>query len=423
MISRPDSKARRGFMSVKAVAVLPSLIIFAWLGAEFGLLLRWADQAKTAADAVSLAAAARYRDGNQAARVDALAAAAASRSPSGAVTLQIDDGEGGGGDVEFGRWDEDTRTFTPDPEGGAAVRVTVRFAADHPNGAPSLVLGNFFASSAAAVTRSSVAVHNPPAYLTSAMVLSNGAGALEVLGQGSLESVGGLAVSSTSGTAVVVRDAAEIDAAVVRIGGMLDATGSGSVGYRVREGVPVPVDPFAGVSLTEPDVAMALPIEHPDSGVTSVTPGVHAALQVVGGRVVLQPGLHQFVGGIQLSGDAVLELDDATVQLVGGVGLELLEQSAIVGQAGNALPAWPGFWLLQRPGGGPWSVADTAEVLVEGLAYGPLASLQLSNFGLWRCDALLIGSLRLQQQGRMFLDGDIAAIAEPVVPGRAKLVR
>jgi Flp pilus assembly protein TadG len=423
MISRPDSKARSGFMSVKAVAVLPSLIIFAWLGAEFGLLFRWADQAKTAADAVSLAAAARYRDGNQAARADAFAAAAAARAPSGAVTLQIDDGAGGGGDVEFGHWDESTRTFVRDPDGGSAVRVTVRFGPDHPNGAPTLVFGNFFAGSAASLSRSSVAVHNPPAYLTSALVLANVPGAVEMLGNAAFESIGGLAVSSASGSAVVVRDGGSIDAAVLRLAGMLDATGSGAVGYRVREGVQVPVDPFADVSLAEPDPAAAVEIQHVDAGLTHVAPGVHAALQMLGGRVVLLPGLHQFVGGIQLSGDAVLELSGATVQLVGGAGLEVLEQSAIIGQAGDALSAWPGFWLLQRPGGGVWSVADTAEVAVEGLAYGPAGGLQVSNSARWRCEALVIGSLRLRQQGEVFLDGDIAAIAEPVVPGRAKLVR
>jgi hypothetical protein len=424
MISRPDSKARCGFMSVKAVAVLPSLIIFAWLGAEFGLLFRWADQAKTAADAVSLAAAARYRDGNQAARDDALAAAAVSRAPSGAVTLQIDEGEGGGGDVEFGHWDEDSRTFTPDPSGGKAVRVTVRFAPDHPNGAPGLVLGSFFAGSAASLSRTSVAVHNPPAYLTSALVLSNVPGAVEVLGNAILESVGGVAVASTSGSAVVVRDGGSIDAAVLRVGGMLDASGSGSVGYRVREGVAVAQDPFVNVTLAEPDPAAAVEIEHSGSGLTLVPAGVHAGLEMTEGRVVLQPGLHQFVGGIRLSGNAVLELSDATVQLGEGAGLEVLEQSSVIGQAGDALSAWPGFWLLQRSGSGDaWSVADTAEVAVQGIAYGPAASLLVANSGGWRCEALVIGSLRLRQRAELFLDGDIAAIAEPVVPGRARLVR
>ena len=55
---------------------------------EIGIVVRSANKAKTAADAIALAAAARHADGPEAVRADALAAAATNVQP-GAVMFSL----------------------------------------------------------------------------------------------------------------------------------------------------------------------------------------------------------------------------------------------------------------------------------------------------------------------------------------------
>ncbi|MFM8872702.1 MAG: pilus assembly protein TadG-related protein [Phycisphaerales bacterium] len=113
---RPQHRStRRGFSSANTVVWLPVIIMTAWLALEVALLYRGAYRAQAAADAGALAAAARYRDGRAAASDDALAAAGASDGPAGPITIDVGDGTSGGEDLEFGTWDEDTRTFSEDP--------------------------------------------------------------------------------------------------------------------------------------------------------------------------------------------------------------------------------------------------------------------------------------------------------------------
>ena len=123
---------RRGVSTIYVVVVLPVVLMLAWLGLEIGIVVRSANGAKNAADAIALAAAARHADGPDVVRADAMAAAAANRGPNGPVIVQIADGPAGGGDVEFGDWDQDARAFSSNVNGGPAARVTVRFAAGHP---------------------------------------------------------------------------------------------------------------------------------------------------------------------------------------------------------------------------------------------------------------------------------------------------
>ena len=52
-------RARRGISSIKLLVALPAILSIAWLGLEFGLVLRAIQQAKIAADSAALAAAAR----------------------------------------------------------------------------------------------------------------------------------------------------------------------------------------------------------------------------------------------------------------------------------------------------------------------------------------------------------------------------
>ena len=65
----------RGISTIWMVIALPVVMMMAWLALEIGLVVKSGNQAKLAADAIALAAAARFGDGWEGASQDAFAAA------------------------------------------------------------------------------------------------------------------------------------------------------------------------------------------------------------------------------------------------------------------------------------------------------------------------------------------------------------
>lgn len=417
------ARLRRGVSTVKFAVALPSIIMMTWLGAETGLLLRAHTNAKSAAEAIALAAAARHRDGREAAGVDALAAAGEWRGPSGPLALTIDPGPAGGGDVEFGHWDADARSFAQHQDGGPAVRARVRFASDHANGAPGFVLAGLFGAASIAIEASAVAVHVPPQHITSMAFLSSGEGALDVSGSSSVRVDGGVSVASDDALAVEVLDSAVIQASIVRVAGDVGIASGAEIEGRVATGEAPVEDPFAQVALPAVAGGGEAAIDHDNGSTTLVQPGVHAGLTASGGRVVLQSGLHQFTQPITLSGTAILELDGASLQLDTAATLVMTDSAAIVGEAASGVGEWSGFWMLSRGGGQSWSVAGTSGIDVRGICYAPDVSIIVGGDALVALDAAVLGSLRVSGTGTVTCSDEIDELALPVIRGRARLVR
>jgi hypothetical protein len=409
--------------SIKVVVALPAIMLLTWLGVEMGFALRAYAQAKTAADAVALAAAARYPDGHEAALQDALAAAAANNGPNGPVLVQVVDGKAGGGDVLFGDWDEATRQFTPQPEGGRAVRVRVRFAADHPNGPVGLVLGGLFESGPFSVERSSVAVHRPARHTTSLLALDPGSGAISLTGESRLRSEGGVSLASNDARALSVSGYSELVAPIVRIAGDLGPDSEARVEGRIAIGYDVPADPKAAVPLPAWGPGPAQAIGHDNVSLTRVMPGLHAGLVASGGRIVLAPGLHQFDGPIVLSGTAELYLEGATLQLGDFVGVQMTGSSRMVADPMVGLTGWGRTWLLQRGLAAIWQVSESARIDASGRCYAPTTEFVFD--GQSKADLGPAILSKLEQFGLAEVDfrERLAELDEEPEPGRASLVR
>jgi len=404
------------------IVLLPAILMFAWLSIEIGLALRAYNHAKIASDSISLAAAARYRDGFSASVDDALSAAANNRAPSGPVQIAIGDGPDGGGDVEFGRWDDVSRSFVADPAGGPATRVTVRFASDHPNGGPGLILPGLFSPAFFAIERSSVAVYTPPKHVTSVLVAGSVGPTVTVAGSGRIVTRGGISISCDGDFAISVLGTGSVETAVVRVEGAVDAGTESAIEGSIEQQLAVADDPFAAISMPAVDPAAAASIDHDDITTTLVAPGVHSGLAASGGTIILQPGLHQFVGGISLSGNAVLQLDDATIQMGDGLGIEMLGQASIVGTPSTGIADWSGYWAIQRSVA-RWTVDDAAAIGVDGDLYAPSTAVTVggtANVGLL---SAVVGSIAVSGDADVILDGGIDELEIAVVPGRARLVR
>lgn len=418
---RPNPPRRIGFSSVKFVAALPAILMMGWLAVEIGFGVRAMNQARTASDAIALAGAARARDGREAVRTDALVAAASSRGPNGPVTIEMGAGPGGGGDVEIGSWDDRTRTFTPDPAGGDAVRARVRFAADHPNGTFAPFLSGLFGSSSVAIERTSVAVHVRARHTTSLLLSAESGVALALDAASEVESRGGLSVRSSATPCVIVQDDAWLSAAVVRVAGSLDTSSPAQVDATVVSRFAPPADPFAATALPEINPASAAMIGHDDLGVTHVTPGVHAGLTIAGGSVVLLPGVHQFAGSVTVQGGSLV-LQDATVHLDGAASLSVTSQGSVTGTPATT-GDWAGAWILQRGFESTWTVDGGAAVGVAGLLYAPDATLVVSGSAQLALESAILRSLSVSGTAQVSLDDDIDELKDVAVPGRARLVR
>jgi hypothetical protein len=418
---------RRGHSSVLVVVAIPSVLLMCWMGVQIGFAVKAGNQAQMAADAAALAAAARHADGVQAKNQDAVAAAEACAGPNGPVSISVVDAPGGGGDVEFGRWNATTRVFTPDAQGGPAVRVTVRFASDNANGAPTLLdWGIFQSGSAPAFTRRSIAVYTPPTHAHSLLLLGADAGALDVDGSATVKGRGGIYVASPDAGAVVVRGAVRqgetLAIPVLRLAGGIDEVSRTAVAGSIEEGVIVPADPLGGVALPPIDGNASGSVTNPGGGTQRLAPGAHEDLTFATGTVVLEAGIHQFTQSVEISGSAVLVLEDAAIELASGATVSITDSVSVTG-TGLASGDWQGFWLLQRGGASSWTVAGDAVIDVGGGIYGPETALVVSDQAQLVSSLGILGRVRVEGTALLHADQRIEALDLPVVPGRARLVR
>lgn len=421
----PNSPVRlRGTSTLLMVVALPVIIVFAWFVLEYSRIARHASNAKSSADAIALAAAARYPDGAEISVTDATAAAGANNGPNGPLSLLVLEGPGGGGDLEFGSWDPQTRTFTPNPsDGGPAARATVRFAAGHPNGTLRLLLAGLFSVPPVELERSSIAVYHPPTHTTSLLLGDSGGSSLALSGTSRLRSRGGVSVASPDAAAVQAAASAFLDVPVLRAAGEVDESIGPRVSGTVQDQASIPDDPYAATSLPVVEIGSGDQITQGGASVVHVPPGLHAALAVSSGTVVLDKGLHQFDGSISLSGTAVLELADATIQLQGGAALQVTGAAALRGTSTSEAGAWDGFSIIQQSGTAQWTIDGAGTVELDGRCYAPGARLVVAGSAAVRLPSAVMHSLTLTDGPDVRFTSDIPEIALPVVPGRARLVR
>ncbi len=214
---RPDA----GVATINLVTLIPAFIVITWMAAEVGMALRLVGIARDAAESVALAAAARYRDGFDAATLDGTTAALGYTAGGRPLVVDFGTRMNGGTDVAFGRWDPATRAFSVDSDGGPAVRVRVRFGDDHPNGSVGLLLPGLFGTGPFSFERTAVAVYVPPRHTTSLRIEGTGADTLRLGDSARLVSHGGVSVLSGSARAVNIGIGPEVEASVLRLGGSL----------------------------------------------------------------------------------------------------------------------------------------------------------------------------------------------------------
>lgn len=419
--SRRPGLDRRGVSTILFVVALPALLMFIWLGIEFALILRAGNQAKIAADAIALAAAARLPDGYTAVSGDAAAAASANRAPNGTVSIPIAPDNDAASDLLFGYWDESAAQFVPDVENGTAVQATVRFAADNANGAPGIMLSGLFELGFIDLQRTSVAVYNPPSQATT--LLANRLFASE---DATIDAFGGVSVTraSPNGTAVSVTGNAWIETSILRIAGPGIAPGSESgIGGELFINATVPDDPYANT--TRPAVpSFAESDPGSGSGTITVAPGWYPnGLTFTSGTYDLSDGIFHLGGvGLDVSGTAAVVGSGGLIHLVdSGSVITLSGSGSIAGTSYQASGDWLGVSIIGSASIGDWTLDSNSFLDVEGLVIAPVSDISLA--GSSRFDATGCVARTYTVAGSATSTFTDAFIVSPTVTaGRARLV-
>lgn len=399
------------------IVALPALLMFIWLSVEFALILRAGNQAKIAADAIALAAAARLPDGYAAVAEDAAAAAAANRAPNGAVSIPIAPDNDPSSDLLFGYWDQSASQFVPDVENGTAVQATVRFAADNANGAPGIILSGLFELGFIDLERTSVAIYNPPSQATT--LLTN---RLQVSEDATIDAFGGVSVKWS----VSVTGNAWVETSILRFAGDDLAPGSESgIGGELVVNASIPDDPYE--STPRPSVPSTAETDPgTGSGTIVVTPGWYPnGLTLDSGTYDLSDGIFHLGGvGLDVSGSATVVGSGALIHLVDSTSVVSASGSgSILGTSYQVAGDWFGVSILgsSSPFFNNWTLDSGATMELEGLVIAPETSITLSETS--RFDVGGCVARRLFAAGASTSSfADAFIVASNPTAGRARLV-
>lgn len=415
---RPDA----GVATINLVTLIPAFIVITWMAAEVGLAFRMVGIARDAAETVALAAAARYRDGFDAAALDGTTAALGYSAGGRPLVVDFGTKMNGGTDVAFGRWDPVTRAFAVDTDGGPAVRVRVRFGDDHPNGSVGLLMPGLFGTGPFSFERTAVAVYVPPRHTTSLRIEGSGAETLRLGDTARVVSYGGVSVLSGSARAVNIGIGPEVEASVLRLGGTLPEASADAIDAAVEESATFAVEPFADDPIPSitgaPGAVSADPV-----GTTRLSPGVHGPVNATAGILILEAGLHQFVGGFEIGGTAQVILENATLQLADGTTMALSDQASIKGTPMVGLAGFETCWFLHR--GIPTRIecSGRAVVDVDGCFYAPNVQVALRDAATWDLASAVVEGVEGFGTSRFAVAGKIDALDTAPLAGRARLVR
>ena len=415
-------RARRGISSIKLLVALPAILAIAWLGIEFGLVLRAIQQAKIAADSAALAAAARLSSDFEIYGNAAIQAAAANRGPSGSMAIEVVS-ENAGGDLMLGSWDQESGIFTPDPDARDAVEVTVRIGSGAPNASPGYILPNILELTDASFQRTSIATWSPlPAAASLLATAETGRRTMDLGGNSLLDSFGDIEIASVHQNAVRLRGNASITVPTLRVAGGLQGNSEDNVNGFIETDAVILDDPY----LTIPVPALLPVTETPKlldpESVMTLEPGRHPdGLLLEQGTIRLLPGIHQFGGiGLHITDDSEIELVDATIQLLDDATLKLQNKGSLSGT-----PLIGGDWddvFLIGPKTASFDLINEAKAIVPGVAYCPKAVFRAEDDTSLIVDGLIVSKWIQRNRSNARLDRVI--IAAPVEnAARARLRR
>lgn len=415
MSSAPKSsvrtRPRRGYAILWVLITLMVLLTFGAFAIELGWLRVAEDRARTASEAAGLAAAARLPFGLDEAAAEATTIASLNEGMTGGVILLADESNGRS-DLAFGRWTPEDG-FVPGLFAPDAVRTTIRFTADHPNGATPLLLAGLLGVDAVDIIESSTAQWRPRQPVPTSVWLLEAQQPRSLRLRDSRMSVnGGLEVRSDSTDAVIILNDSRLEATQIALPGDYQVDSDDAVfGYHApQDSASAPPDPPALPLEQLP------PMTSPADGVGEhVLPSgfYPEGLVVTSGLWRLDGGLYRFGGpGLSLTQNAELEATNSIIAIDPLSQLLVAEGGRLVATANDSAagidnPDRVAIIMLQDGArGGPVTVETGGSLVIDGLLHAPGSRL-IGNDGRLVAERLVADQLFMRGGSEVEVGGPI----------------
>jgi Flp pilus assembly protein TadG len=418
------SRGRRGSVAIYAVVTSIILVGVVGLAIDTAWTMTARSQLQGAADAASLAGAAKlavvgqttYSQVRQAAIDTAARNVVAGCCPRG-VALAANTENAPMGDIVVGRWTYDTNTdshfFDPAGTPADAVQVRARCGTGSLNPPLQLFFGPIFGQSTSEGGRPAIARLSAPADPLALILNPNRAGALQMRGNTSLAvDSGSIQVNSSNACALSTNGSSNTISAE-RINVVGNACASGSSSLNVVAGAPAMTDPL--ISVPEPNpVALGLATLPAITAGGTHGPGYYpGGIRLTGGTVQLQPGTYVIGSaspgqGIDLTGQSQIIGNDVTLFLQNGARLDTGGGSGIT-LTPPASGTYQGISLFQARGNnltatmngsGTWDIQGTVYLPSAGVASNGIVGRRIGQLVVDTLDLTGNGTLRLTGEGR-----------------------
>ncbi len=414
MANKKELLRQRGASSVLFAVAIPPFLMLIWACVEIGNVTFSGTRARSGADGIAVAAAARYWTGREDAIADANAVALASGISLVAST------QGTTGDVQFGDWDPASQTFTPRESGGRAVRAVVRYADGHPNGPLQSVLPDPLGPGNIDVSRAAIAVYCPQRDRVSMMILGSFQTLLTLTESGSL-SMESMIFMQGDGSSIWSQPTSSIRSPAIELSGPLNSFQTHpNFDAEVYGEVTFPGDPYAATPLPEPGTITPV---IGNGGVVTIPNGTHNGFSSETEQFVFAPGDHIMVGSIALSGNASITLNNARIVLTANTSLTLSGNVTLIGEPPTGPPVSSSAWIASRAADAVVTIEQQAAVNVSGMIYAPESLVEVSGAATLECDTAIVGAFAVRDTATATITDRILSLDRTPQPGRARLVK
>ena len=285
-----------------------------------------------------------------------------------------------GGDIRFGRWDPERRSFDPALLAPDAAEVTIRLSDDNPNGSVPLFFGGLFGISHRNVGTRAIAHRAPRLPVPIAAWITNDLRprAVFVEEESLLEVNGAIAIRSTAARALTIQTGGTLRATMLNMLGGIAVDSDDSVHCMLEEESQIPfVPPLPIIDLESlpqrPEI-----IDAP--GDQRLEPGYYpTGLVATLGRYELEDGVFLFGSpGIELTGLARLTSRNAIILLAENTRIRVEDASIKLHTTReiNGIENSSRVALAAIAGTSPSLLFEDARILLDGMLHAPGSPLQ-----------------------------------------------
>lgn len=427
MRKRNSRHRKRGLALILTMLIGMILVGIVGLALDTGFVLLVGHQLQNAADAAALAGALRVSfditSDTQQAAADIALLNSAGRQP---VELQLNDSNDPAGDIVIGRFDRDTRVFTPTLSAPNAVKVVARRTESSLGGPVPIFFGPVFGVEHINTTRLAIAMSSGSTGAGMIVLCGDCYCALKINGTPNVNLNGGTTqVNSADDCAVCGVGSALFNAPEINVVGETCFTSNVEFQGEVNTGMPPISDPLR--LLPRPvweDMADLGTVAQSNNVTTTINAGYYSGgITQTGGTLLCNPGIYVLDGpGLSIGGNSTFIAEGVMLYVrgtgvvdIGGSGLTRITPPDPELYTYDGVGTYERVSIFQaRPDDGDCGdsrINGTSLLDLQGTLYFPCAALEISGEGAGFGDQLIAWTMWIHGTGDITVtyEGDFPA--------------